>query len=486
MNFTHAIGLYLSLWGDGVRIDLLLFDGGVTVAKKKVVFECMACGYQSAKWMGKCPSCGAWNQMEEVVERKESSPKHGVRRRESHSKVQKLNEVHHETTPRIKSKSEEFNRVLGGGIVTGSLVLIGGDPGIGKSTLLLQICAALSQSYSVLYITGEESLNQTKIRADRLDEDSSNLNVFAETDLEIIHDTVVKLKPDLLVVDSIQTVFHPDISSAPGSVSQVRESTQSLMNIAKQNNIATFIVGHVTKEGQIAGPRLLEHMVDTVLYFEGDEHHAYRILRAVKNRFGSTNEMGIFEMKQSGLKGVKNPSEMFLEERSTNVPGSTIVSTMEGTRPLLIEVQALVTPTTFNNPRRMATGIDHNRLSLLMAVLEKKENYLLQQQDAYIKVAGGVRLTEPAVDLGVIISTASSFKDQAVDGLDCFVGEVGLTGEVRRVSRIEQRVQEAAKLGFKRIIIPESNIGGWTFPESIQVIGVKNVHEALSFALGRG
>lgn len=455
------------------------------MAKKKVIFECMACGYQSPKWMGKCPNCGGWNQMEEIVEQKAASPKHGVRTRDSVAKVQKLNDIQHENTPRIISKSTEFNRVLGGGIVNGSLVLIGGDPGIGKSTLLLQVCAALSQSYNVLYITGEESLNQTKLRAERLDEDSSQLNVFAETDLEVIHETVKQLKPDLLVVDSIQTIFHPEISSAPGSVSQVRESTQSLMNIAKQMNIATFIVGHVTKEGQIAGPRLLEHMVDTVLYFEGDEHHAYRILRAVKNRFGSTNEMGIFEMKQSGLKGVKNPSEMFLEERSTNVPGSTIVSTMEGTRPLLIEVQALVTPTTFNNPRRMATGIDHNRLSLLMAVLEKKENYLLQQQDAYIKVAGGVRLTEPAVDLGIIVATASSFKDLAVDGLDCFIGEVGLTGEVRRVSRIEQRVQEAAKLGFKRVIIPETNMGGWQFPDGIRVIGVKSVHEALKYAINK-
>ncbi|PTI66101.1 DNA repair protein RadA [Staphylococcus succinus] len=455
------------------------------MAKKKVIFECMACGYQSPKWMGKCPNCGGWNQMEEVVEQKTASPKHGVRTRDNVSKVQKLNDIKQETTPRVKSKSDEFNRVLGGGIVNGSLVLIGGDPGIGKSTLLLQICAALSQSHNVLYITGEESLKQTKLRAERLDEDSSQLNVFAETDLEIIHETVKQLKPDLLVVDSIQTIFHPEINSAPGSVSQVRESTQSLMNIAKQMNIATFIVGHVTKEGQIAGPRLLEHMVDTVLYFEGDEHHAYRILRAVKNRFGSTNEMGIFEMKQSGLKGVANPSEMFLEERSTNVPGSTIVSTMEGTRPLLIEVQALVTPTTFNNPRRMATGIDHNRLSLLMAVLEKKENYLLQQQDAYIKVAGGVRLTEPAVDLGIVVATASSFKDQAVDGLDCFIGEVGLTGEVRRVSRIEQRVQEAAKLGFKRVIIPETNIGGWQFPSDIKVIGVKSVNDALRYALAK-
>ena len=420
----------------------------------------MACGYQSPKWMGKCPNCGAWNQMEEIIEQKAAHPKHGVKAQTATGKVQKLNSIQHESTPRVQTKSQEFNRVLGGGIVSGSLVLIGGDPGIGKSTLLLQICASLSQQLNVLYITGEESLNQTKLRAERLEEDSSQLNVLAETDLEVIHQTVSETKPDILVVDSIQTIYHPEIASAPGSVSQVRESTQSLMNIAKQMDIATFIVGHVTKEGQIAGPRLLEHMVDTVLYFEGDEHHAYRILRAVKNRFGSTNEMGIFEMKQSGLKGVKNPSEMFLEERSTNVPGSTIVSTMEGTRPLLIEVQALVTPTTFNNPRRMATGIDHNRLSLLMAVLEKKENYLLQQQDAYIKVAGGVRLTEPAVDLSVIVATASSFKDEAVDGLDCYIGEVGLTGEVRRVSRIEQRVQEAAKLGFKRVILPKTNIGG--------------------------
>lgn len=454
------------------------------MAKKKVIFECTACGYQSPKWMGKCPNCGAWNTMEESIEQKVASPKHGVRsQKTSTSKIQKLNEIKQEQAPRILTNSDEFNRVLGGGIVEGSLVLIGGDPGIGKSTLLLQMCAALSQSKNVLYITGEESLNQTKLRADRLDEDASQLNVFAETDLEVIHEAVKKIEPELIVVDSIQTIYHPEISSAPGSVSQVRESTQSLMHIAKQMNIATFIVGHVTKEGQIAGPRLLEHMVDTVLYFEGDEHHAYRILRAVKNRFGSTNEMGIFEMKQSGLKSVLNPSEMFLEERSTNVPGSTIIATMEGTRPLLIEVQALVTPTTFNNPRRMATGIDHNRLSLLMAVLEKKEGYLLQQQDAYIKVAGGVKLSEPAVDLSIIIATASSFKDQAVDGLDCFIGEVGLTGEVRRVSRIEQRVQEAAKLGFKRVILPKTNIGGWQFPQGIEVIGVSTVNEALKYAI---
>ena len=450
--------------------------------KVKTLYECNACGAQYTKWQGRCSQCGAWNTLIEARTIQSNSARFEAWS-STISEVQSLAEVSAELISRQPIGMPELDQVLGGGLVQGGVMILGGDPGIGKSTLLLQICAALSQNKNVLYITGEESINQTKLRADRLEEDSSHLNVLAETDLEVIHQTVKEERPDLLVVDSIQTIYHPEISSAPGSVSQVRESTQSLMNIAKQMNIATFIVGHVTKEGQIAGPRLLEHMVDTVLYFEGDEHHAYRILRAVKNRFGSTNEMGIFEMKQSGLKGVLNPSEMFLEERSTNVPGSTIVPTMEGTRPLLIEVQALVTPTTFNNPRRMATGIDHNRLSLLMAVLEKKENYLLQQQDAYIKVAGGVKLTEPAVDLSIIVATASSFKDQAVDGLDCFVGEVGLTGEVRRVSRIEQRVQEAAKLGFKRAIIPQTNIGGWTFPEGIQVVGVSSVHEALKYAL---
>ncbi|MGL6145044.1 MAG: DNA repair protein RadA, partial [Macrococcoides caseolyticum] len=307
-------------------------------------------------------------------------------------------------------------------------------------------------------------------------------DVYAETNLQIIHETVKRSKPKFLVIDSIQTIFHPEVTSAPGSVSQVRECTQELMRIAKQMNIATFIVGHVTKEGQIAGPRLLEHMVDTVLYFEGDTHHSYRILRAVKNRFGSTNEMGIFEMKNTGLKEVLNPSEMFLEERTKNVAGSTIVATMEGTRPLLVEVQSLVTPTSFHNPRRMASGVDHNRLNLLMAVLEKKQGYLLQQQDAYVKVAGGVKLDEPAVDLSVIVSIASSYNDKPTRGDDCFIGEVGLTGEVRRVARIEQRVQEAEKLGFKRVIIPKNNIGGWDFPGNIEVIGVTNINEALKMA----
>ncbi|RAI79353.1 DNA repair protein RadA [Macrococcoides caseolyticum subsp. hominis] len=452
------------------------------MAKVKSTFECMACGYQSPKWMGKCPNCGAWNQMEEVIEHKQKGPKNAISESQSGNKVEKLKDITKESVPRDHTQMKELDRVLGGGIVPGSLILIGGDPGIGKSTLLLQVCAMLSQNHPVLYISGEESVRQTKLRADRLLEDAGELDVYAETNLQIIHETVKRSKPKFLVIDSIQTIFHPEVTSAPGSVSQVRECTQELMRIAKQMNIATFIVGHVTKEGQIAGPRLLEHMVDTVLYFEGDTHHSYRILRAVKNRFGSTNEMGIFEMKNTGLKEVLNPSEMFLEERTKNVAGSTIVATMEGTRPLLVEVQSLVTPTSFHNPRRMASGVDHNRLNLLMAVLEKKQGYLLQQQDAYVKVAGGVKLDEPAVDLSVIVSIASSYNDKPTRGDDCFIGEVGLTGEVRRVARIEQRVQEAEKLGFKRVIIPKNNIGGWDFPGNIEVIGVTNINEALKMA----
>lgn len=452
------------------------------MAKVKSTFECMACGYQSPKWMGKCPNCGAWNQMEEVIEHKQKGPKNAISESQSDNKVEKLKDITKESVPRDHTQMKELDRVLGGGIVPGSLILIGGDPGIGKSTLLLQVCAMLSQNHPVLYISGEESVRQTKLRADRLLEDAGELDVYAETNLQIIHETVKRSKPKFLVIDSIQTIFHPEVTSAPGSVSQVRECTQELMRIAKQMNIATFIVGHVTKEGQIAGPRLLEHMVDTVLYFEGDTHHSYRILRAVKNRFGSTNEMGIFEMKNTGLKEVLNPSEMFLEERTKNVAGSTIVATIEGTRPLLVEVQSLVTPTSFHNPRRMASGVDHNRLNLLMAVLEKKQGYLLQQQDAYVKVAGGVKLDEPAVDLSVIVSIASSYNDKPTRGDDCFIGEVGLTGEVRRVARIEQRVQEAEKLGFKRVIIPKNNIGGWDFPGNIEVIGVTNINEALKMA----
>ena len=390
-----------------------------------------------------------------------------------------------EQEPRIPTDSAELNRALGGGIVQGSLVLIGGDPGIGKSTLLLQVSAQLARKQKkVLYISGEESVKQTKLRADRLGVASENLFVYSETDMDYIQQAIEEVRPDLVIIDSIQTVYQSEVTSAPGSVSQVRECTSTLMRIAKTKGIAIFIVGHVTKEGAIAGPRLLEHMVDTVLYFEGERHHTYRIVRAVKNRFGSTNEMGIFEMKENGLEEVANPSEIFLEERSQGASGSTVVASMEGTRPMLVEIQALISPTSFGNPRRMATGIDHNRVSLLMAVLEKRVGLLLQNQDAYLKVAGGVKLDEPAIDLAVAISIASSFRDKPTRPTDCVIGEVGLTGEVRRVSRIEQRVQEAAKLGFERVILPANNIGGWTVPKGVEIIGVSSVAEALQYALG--
>lgn len=456
------------------------------MAKTKVKFICQSCGYESPKWMGKCPGCGEWNKMTEEI-LKPASPHKAVFAHSSQTlqKPSPITTIETTQEPRIFTNSKEFNRVLGSGIVKGSLVLIGGDPGIGKSTLLLQISSQLAENGNdVLYISGEESVKQTKLRADRLGVKAEKLFVLSETDLSFISRAIEETNPAFVVVDSIQTVFHSELSSAPGSVSQVRESTAELMRIAKTKGIAIFIVGHVTKEGSIAGPRILEHMVDTVLYFEGERHHTYRILRAVKNRFGSTNEMGIFEMKEEGLEEVLNPSEIFLEERSKGAAGSTVVASMEGTRPVLVEIQALISPTSFGNPRRMATGIDHNRVPLLMAVLEKRVGLLLQNQDAYLKVAGGVKLDEPAIDLAIAVSIASSFKDAPPKPTDVIIGEVGLTGEVRRVSRIEQRVTEAAKLGFKRAIIPEANIGGWNPPDDIEIIGVKNVAEALHKTLG--
>jgi DNA repair protein RadA/Sms len=455
------------------------------MVKKKTKFICQNCGYESPKWMGRCPGCGEWNQMAEEVEmtgRGRDGRRHHAGS-DTMSKPAPIHSIQTDMEPRIETRLAEFNRVLGGGVVPGSLVLIGGDPGIGKSTLLLQTSSQLAElNKKVLYISGEESVKQTKLRANRLHVTSPDLYIYAETNMELIHQTISDLSPDFVVVDSIQTVYHPEVTSAPGSVSQVRECTGELMKIAKTTGIAIFIVGHVTKEGAIAGPRLLEHMVDTVLYFEGERHHTYRILRAVKNRFGSTNEIGIFEMKESGLEQVENPSEIFLEERSKGASGSTVVASMEGTRPVLVEIQALISPTSYGNPRRMATGIDHNRVSLLMAVLEKRVGLLLQNQDAYLKVAGGVKLDEPAIDLAVAVSIASSFRDQPTRPADCFIGEVGLTGEVRRVSRIEQRVQEASKLGFDRILLPAKNIGGWKVPEGIRLVGVDTIEEALQQA----
>lgn len=424
--------------------------------------------------------------MVEEIEAPSSGGRGGFSSTSSVSRPESITSIESQKEPRITTSMKEFNRVLGGGIVPGSLVLIGGDPGIGKSTLILQVSSQLAEKQlPVLYVSGEESTRQTKLRADRLGIKADLLYVLSETNLFDIGKQIEEIKPSFVVIDSIQTIFKEEVTSAPGSVSQVRECTVELMKIAKSNGIPIFIVGHVTKEGAIAGPRLLEHMVDAVLYFEGERHHTYRILRGVKNRFGSTNEMGIFEMKEEGLREVLNPSEIFLEERSQGTAGSTVVASMEGTRPVLVEIQALISPTSFGNPRRTATGIDHNRVPLLMAVLEKRVGLMLQNQDAYIKVAGGVKLDEPAIDLALAVSIASSFRDQPTQPDDIFIGEVGLTGEIRRVSRIEQRVQEAAKLGFKRVICPKNNLDGWTFPAGIRVIGVGTVQEALDVALAR-
>ncbi|BCJ87367.1 DNA repair protein RadA [Effusibacillus dendaii] len=395
------------------------------------------------------------------------------------TKAESIAEIDISQVPRTTSGSVETDRVLGGGIVSGSLVLVGGDPGIGKSTVLLQTSHQLAlQGYVVLYVSGEESAQQIRLRAERLRAVSPNLFILAETDLTQIELQIEAVKPDFLVIDSIQTVYHPAVGSTPGSVGQVRECTGHLLRIAKTSGIATFIVGHVTKEGAIAGPRLLEHMVDAVLYFEGERHHTYRILRAVKNRFGSTNEIGIFEMEEAGLREVENPSELFLSERSKGVPGSAVVAALEGTRPILVEIQALVSPTTFGNPRRQATGLDHNRVSMMLAVLEKRSGLFVGSQDAYVNVAGGVRLDEPAVDLGVAVAIASSFKDQGVSPNDVFIGEVGLAGEIRGVSRIEQRVKEIQKLGFSRCFIPSRNLRGWTPPAGIELIGVDSIQQA--------
>lgn len=456
----------------------------MALSKRKTIFVCQECGYESPRWMGKCPNCSQWNTLVEELE----ASKKGLstfNRQSTSYKPEKITEIKSEQEARMLTDMQEFNRVLGGGVVPGSLILIGGDPGIGKSTLLLQISSQLANKrIPVLYVSGEESTQQTKLRADRLGISSDLLYVLAETNLYDITKHISDLKPSFIVIDSIQTIYNEEVTSAPGSVSQVRECTATLMKIAKTEGIPIVIVGHVTKEGAIAGPRMLEHMVDTVLYFEGERHHTYRILRSVKNRFGSTHEMGIFEMKEQGLTEVMNPSEIFLEERSEGSSGSTVVASMEGTRPVLVEIQALISPTSFGNPRRMATGIDNNRISLLMAVLEKRVGLMLQNQDAYVKVAGGVKLDEPAIDLGLAISIASSFRDQPTKATDIFIGEVGLTGEIRRVSRIEQRVQEAAKLGFKRILCSENNLEGWTPPASIEVIGVSTIQEALQHALG--
>ncbi len=401
-----------------------------------------------------------------------------------HSKPLKLDQVELFDTPRVETDLDEFNRVLGGGVVPGSLVLIGGDPGIGKSTLLLQVSTQLASRGRVLYVSGEESAQQIKLRAERLGDIDTDFYLYAETNMQSIRNEVERLQPDFLIVDSIQTIMTPEIQSTQGSVSQVREVTGELMQLAKTNDIATFIVGHVTKEGQLAGPRMLEHMVDTVLYFEGERQNTFRILRAVKNRFGSTNEIGIFEMQGSGLVEVNNPSEVFLEERLEGSTGSAIVCSLEGTRPILVEIQALTTPTMFGNAKRTTSGLDFNRVSLIMAVLEKRAGFLLQQQDAYLKSAGGVKLDEPAIDLAVAVAIASSYKEEPTDARECFIGEIGLTGEIRRVTRMEQRLNEASKLGFKKVYAPKNSLAGVDIPENLTVVGVTTLTECLKKVFG--
>ncbi|MEE9504601.1 MAG: DNA repair protein RadA [Thermodesulfobacteriota bacterium] len=451
--------------------------------KKKTHFVCQMCGYQSSKWMGKCPSCNEWNTLveEEMVSPGKSKNAFSVGIGGEGEVPQPIGEVVMSETSRIKTEIGEFDRVLGGGVVSGSAILIGGDPGIGKSTLLLQALNKLaSADYKVLYVSGEESVRQTKMRAERLSALSPQLFVLAENSLEKILKEVKTLKPKVIVIDSIQTVFTNELQSAPGSIGQVRESSARLVMLAKSKDISTFIIGHVTKEGAIAGPRVLEHMVDTVLYFEGNRGHPYRVLRAVKNRFGASNEIGVFEMKDSGLQEVFNPSEIFLTQRSIDVSGSVVVSCMEGSRPLLVEIQALVSPTNLGVPRRTSIGVDHHRVSLLAAVLERQLTTNLYNKDIFLNVAGGVKVDEPAVDLGIVVAIASSVLNKPVDTKTAFLGEVGLTGEVRGVSQVEVRLKEASKLGFESCVLPESNKSRIQGDVTIELYGVSSIKEVIN------
>jgi len=449
------------------------------MAKLRTKYICSECGYESSGWLGKCPSCQKWSTMvEEVVEANAQTPLSASS--EEIPPSVSLSSVDVSEGLRMKTGSDELDRVLGGGLVPASLILVGGDPGIGKSTLILQVCAAISEKCRVLYISGEESIKQIKLRADRIEASCDHVYIISETSFERIESIILRDKPDFVVIDSIQTMFSEKLSSAPGSVSQVREVTGNLLRISKKMGITTFIVGHVTKEGALAGPRVLEHMVDTVLYFEGERHQDFRILRAVKNRFGSTNEIGIFEMSGKGLKDVANPSAMMLEGRTGDQSGSVVVGLMEGTRSMLVEVQALVCPTSFGMPRRMATGMDYNRLSMLIAVLEKKIGMQLHSFDAYINVAGGMKVDEPAADLGIICAIASSFKNKCVDPGTVFFGEVGLTGEVRAVGQMEKRLSECMRLGFKRCVMPPINSGVLKAFGDIEVVMVRTVEQALA------
>ncbi|MDX1548306.1 MAG: DNA repair protein RadA [Rhodothermales bacterium] len=455
------------------------------MAKTRTRYVCQQCAHASPRWMGRCPNCGEWNSLVEEVVAARTPVKARVAASVGVGAAPApvpLSEVALGEETRLSTGVAEFDRVMGGGIMHGSLTLLAGDPGIGKSTLMTELGKYLA-GRRVLYVTGEESLRQVKLRAGRLGVASDALLLLAETNVEAIVAAAKEVDPDVLVVDSIQTVFRPDIESAPGSVSQVRESAAALLHFTKSAEVATFLVGHVTKAGSIAGPRVLEHMVDTVLAFEGDRHHAFRILRAVKNRFGSTNEIGVFEMRGDGLHEVGNPSEIFLSERRYGVSGSTVVCALEGTRPLLVEIQALVTPTAYGTPQRTAAGFDGRRLQLLLAVLEKREGLRLSTHDVFVNVAGGVRLDEPAVDLGVIVAVASSFRDVPADTGAVLIGEVGLGGEVRTVGQLGPRLKEAAKLGFERALVPKNNLKGLTPPKGLDVTGAERLHDVLDLVL---
>ena len=448
------------------------------MAKIKSVYICSECGYESPKWYGKCPSCGEWNTMNEEIRDSSKPSAKASSTSASYVPAVQVNTISTTDEIRYKTGLKELDRVMGGGIVKGSLVLLGGDPGIGKSTILLQICEHLGQNLRILYVSGEESKRQLKLRADRLGVDSDNLYILTQTDVELVCETIRQDKPDLVMIDSIQTMSLSELNSAPGSVTQVRESTNYFMRTAKSLDIPMLIVGHVNKEGSIAGPKVLEHVVDAVLHFEGDKQMSYRILRAVKNRYGSTNEIGVFEMTDSGLNEVENPSLMLISGRPKNVSGTCVACAMEGTRPILAEIQALATATGFGNPRRMCTGFDYNRMNLIIAVLEKRAGYYFTNTDAYVNVVGGLRLDETAVDLAVAIALISSLKDVVVADDAIAFGEIGLAGEIRSVSHAQQRVNEAVRLGFKRVFVPSHNMKDITAPDGAQVIPVKNIRQA--------
>ena len=443
----------------------------------KTVFVCNECGYESSKWLGKCPACNSWNTFFE--QKVEKITENGVKKIKERNEPKALNSYKGQEVSRISTGFGELDRVLGGGIVKGSLILLGGEPGIGKSTLILELCDKIKGEGKVLYVSGEESAEQIKLRADRLGINNDDILFLGETDIDIVKENIEELQPKLVIIDSIQTMYSEELSAAAGSVSQVREITSQIMRVCKQKQITTIIIGHVTKDGTIAGPRVLEHMVDTVLYLEGERYFSYRILRGVKNRFGSTNEIGMFEMKGEGLVEIKNPSEILISERDDNPSGSCIVASMEGTRPMLIELQALTTLSVFGIPKRTANGLDYNRLAVLIAVLEKRANLQIGGQDIYVNVVSGIRLNEPSIDLGIVCVCASSFKNIPIPKDTVIMGEVGLTGEVRRINMIEKRLKEAEKLGFKRCIIPENNKKHLEEKYKMEIVGVKNIGEAL-------